>query len=176
MCSVRYASRGLVGLAITRALTGCSLSTGGADARLDAAVPTHFTEASPAATGSPRSDRARSPTHVRPHVDPLQLAAAREDAQGFFRSYVAYLYGQLPVRRVADLTRGRRGQLESDHAEATPAERAARPRITRLTVATGLATATTVVMAVVRAGGKVSPLTATLQRSGATWRVVAVAG
>jgi hypothetical protein len=176
------ARRMLAGLAVTAGLTGCGLeagpSTGGADAGRSASVPTLPAKTSPAATGSSLSDGARLPAHVGfdLHVDRSELPAAREDARAFFTSYVAYLYGQLPVRRIIDLSPSLRRQLDSGRAEATPAERAARARITRLTVTIGHEPATVVAVAVVRAGGEGSQLTATLQPSGSTWRVAAVAG
>jgi hypothetical protein len=172
----------LAGLAITAALTGCGIgggpSSGSADAGLSAGVPTLPAATSPAVAGNSLSGGARASTHasVHLHVDRSQLSAVREDARAFFTSYVAYLYGQLPVRRVVDLSPSLRQQLDSDQAEVTPAERAARVRITRLSVAIGHEPMTVVAMAVVRAGGEVSQLTATLQPSGSTWRVVAVAG
>ncbi len=176
------ARRTLAGLAVTAGLTGCGLeagpSTSGADAGPSASVPTLPAKTSPAATGRSLSDGARLPAHVGVdlHVDRSQLSAAREDARAFFTSYVAYLYGQLPPRRVTDLSPSLRRQLDSDRAEATPAERAARTRITRLMVAIGHEPMTVVTVATIRAGGEVSQLTATLAASGSGWRVVAVAG
>jgi hypothetical protein len=171
----------LAGLAIAAAPTGCGLEvghgTGGADAGRSAAVPTRPAQ-TPPASGIPPSDGARPPAHAgaRRRVDRSQLSAAREDAQAFFTSYVAYLYGQLPARRVFHLSPSLRQQLDSDRAEATPAERGARARITRLSVAIGYEPMTMVAVAVVRADGEVLRLTAMLQPSRSTWRVVAVAG
>jgi len=172
------ARRVLAGLVVTAGLTGCGLeagpTTGGADAGRSA-IPA---KTSPAATGSSLSDGARLPAHVGVdlHVDRSQLSAARENARAFFTSYVAYLYGQLSVRRVTDLSPSLREQLDSDRAEATPAERSAHAWITHLTIAIGQERMTVVAVAVVRAGGEGSQLTATLQPSGSAWRVVAVAG
>jgi hypothetical protein len=176
------ARRVLAGLVVTAGLTGCGLeagpSTGRADAGRSASVPTLQAKASPAATGSSLSDGARLPAHVGVdlHVDRSQLSAAREDARAFFRSYVAYLYGQLSVRRVTDLSPSLREQLDSDRAEATPAERSARARIIRLKVAIGHEPMTVVAVALVSARSSVSHLTATLAASGSGWRVAAVAG
>ena len=176
------AIRVLAGVAVAAGLTGCGLeagpSTGGADAGRSATVPTLPAKTSQAAAGSSLSDGARvpAPAGARPRVDGSQLSAAREDARAFFTSYVAYLYGQLPPRRVIGLSPSLRRQLDSDRAEATPAERAARARTTRLSVTIGHEPATVVAVAVVRAGGEGSQLTATLQPSGSTWRVAAVAG
>jgi hypothetical protein len=171
------ARRAFIGLAITAALTGCGLnvgqSTDGADAGRSAAVPTSPAE-TPAASGIPLSHHARAP--APPHFDRGRLSAAREDARAFFASYVAYLYGQLPVRRVLALSPRLRQQLDSDRADATPAERAARTRITRLSVATGHDPATVVAVATVRAGDEASELTATLRPSGSGWRIAAIAG
>jgi hypothetical protein len=172
----------LAGLAVTAALTGCGIEAGpstvGADAGGNAGVPTLPAETSPTATGIPLSDDARASTHVgvHLHVDRHRLPVAREDARAFVTSYVAYLYGQLSPRRVIDLSPSLRQQLDSDRAEATPAERGARARITGFSVAIGHEPMTVVAVAVVRAGGEVLRLTAMLQPSGSTWRVVAVAG
>jgi len=177
-----FARQALVGLAMTAALTGCGLevghSTGAADAGTSAAVPTRPAETSPAATGIPPSDGARGPAHAgaRLRIDRSELSAAREDAQAFFRSYVAYLYGRRPARHVVDLSPSLRQQLDSDRAEATPAERGVRAQITGLSIAIGHEPMTVVAVATVRAGGAVLRLTAMLQPRGSTWRVVAVAG
>lgn len=179
MLSARYV---LAGLAMTAALTGCGIgagpSTGGADAERSASVPTLPAETSPDATGNSLSDGTRIATHagVHLHVDRSELSAVREDARAFFTSYVAYLYGQLSARRIIDLRPSLRQQLDLDRADATPAERAARIRITRVSVAIGHEPMTVDAVAVVRAGGEVSQLTATFQPSGSTWRAVAVAG
>jgi hypothetical protein len=171
----------LVGLAFTAALAGCGLEvgrrTGGPEVGPSAASPTPPVETAPT-TGTELPDRtpASVHAHARLHIGQLQLSAARDDARTFFTSYVAYLYGRAPVRRVIHLSPRLRQQLDSDRAEVTPAERAARTRITWLSVAIRRDTTTVVAIATVRTRGETLQLTATLQSSGSSWHVVAVAG
>ena len=110
-----------------------------------------------------------------PHARLSQLPAARAAARAFFSSYVAYLSGRLPAERVADVSPALRARLEAGRAETTPAERAAHPRIDRVSIAIAGPPASVTAIAIVNAEpGQRSQLTATLEPAGRTWRVVAV--
>jgi hypothetical protein len=131
------------------------------------APPTSAAPAGPA-RGAPHGD-------TEPHARREQLATARAVARAFFETYVAYLSGRLPAERVADVSPALRAQLESGRAEATPAERASRPRIDRVDVAiAGPPVSVTAVAFVDLGPGQRSRLSATLEPASRTWRVVAV--
>jgi hypothetical protein len=112
-----------------------------------------------------------------PHATASQVSPARSVARAFFSAYLAYLYGRLPPARVAAVDRGLRWELEREHATTTPAERASRPRVARLSTTSSGPPVSVVAVAIVTAGrGPASRLTATLERHRRTWLVVAVAG
>jgi hypothetical protein len=111
-----------------------------------------------------------------PHAAASQVSSARSVARAFFSSYLAYLYGRLPPARVAAVDRGLRWQLERKHATTTPAERASRPRVARLSTTSSGPPVSVVAVAIVTAGpGPASRLTATLEPHRRRWLVVAVA-
>lgn len=137
--------------------------------------PTAAAVAAPSArpVGAPSVEDGDTERHARRS----QLSKARGAARAFFETYVAYLSGRLPAGRVADASPALRAQLESDRAETTPAERASRSRIARLSVAiAGPPVSVTAVAIVELRRGQRSHLTATLEPAGRTWRVVAVGG
>jgi hypothetical protein len=114
---------------------------------------------------------------AEPHAARSQVPAARAAAHRFFRSYIAFLYGRLPASRLADADPGLRSALEQGHATTTPAERASRPRITRLTLSSSGPPISVVAVAVVKVGccGS-SNLTATLEPRDGACLVVAASG
>ena len=120
----------------------------------------------------------RSGDDDEPHAAASQVSPARSVARAFFSSYLAYLYGRLPPARVAAVDQGLRWELERGHATTTPAERASRPRVARLSTTSSGPPVSVVAVAIVTAGrGPASRLTATLElRRRRTWLVVAVAG
>ena len=112
-----------------------------------------------------------------PHASRPQVSDARAVATHFFRTYLAFLYGRLPARRVTGVDRTLRCQLEHGHATTTPAERAARPRISHLSLSSAGPPVSVVAVAVVTtACCAPSQLTATLEPHGRGWLVVAVSG
>jgi hypothetical protein len=122
------------------------------------------------APGAPDEDEER-------HARRSQLSTAGTAAQAFFKTYVAYLSGRLPAEGVADVSPALRAQLQSGRAGTTPAERASHPRIGRVYVAIAGPPVSVTAVAFVEPGpGQRSQLTATLEPTGRTWRVVAVGG
>lgn len=103
-----------------------------------------------------------------------QVSAARPVARAFFNSYVAYLYGRLPARDVVSVDGTLRWQLEHGRSNITQGERASRPRITHLSVATAGPPVSVVTIAVVDGGVQLARLSATLEPYHRTWRVVAI--
>ena len=98
-------------------------------------------------------------------------------ARAFFTSYLAYLYGRLPASDVAGADQSLRWQLEHGARDHHPAERASRPRIARLSLASAGPPVSVIAVAVVDAGhGQPSQLTATLEPHRRTWLVVAIGG
>ncbi len=111
-----------------------------------------------------------------PHASDAQVSAARKVARAFFTSYVAFLYGRLPARRVRDADRSLRLQFARGHATTTPAERASRARVGRVSLTSSGPPVSVLAVAVVAViDGPPSRLTATLEPYGRTWIVVAVA-
>ncbi|MGO9972331.1 MAG: hypothetical protein ACLP01_05885 [Solirubrobacteraceae bacterium] len=104
------------------------------------------------------------------------MSAARKVARAFFTSYVTFLYGRLPAHRVRDADGSLLSQLERGHATATPAERASRARVARVSLTSSGPPVSVLAVAVVTViDGPPSRLTATLEPYGRTWIVVAVA-
>ena len=129
--------------------------------------------ASPAATG-PRSGR---DDDEEPSATWPQVAAARRVASAFFHSYIAYLYGRARARQVKGADPALRRQLAQGHATITPAERAERPRLTRLAVASAGPPVSVIAIAFVDVDHR-RPLrlTATLEPHRRSWLVAAVDG
>ena len=168
--------------AATACLAGCASGCAARPAELSrpaitsTATPTVPAVAAPSPRPSGRAPSVEDGDTER-RARPSQLSTARPVARAFFTTYVAYLSGRLPAERVADVSPALRAQLESGRAETTPAERAARPRIGRLSIATAGPPVSVTAIAIVDAGpGQGSRLTATLEPAGRTWRVVAVGG
>jgi hypothetical protein len=112
-----------------------------------------------------------------PHASSSQATQARSVATHFFTSYVAFLYGRLPARRVTGADPNLRRQLQRGHATATPAERAARPRIAHLSLTSAGPPLSVVAVALITtACCESSDLTATLEPNAGSWLVVAVTG
>jgi hypothetical protein len=112
-----------------------------------------------------------------PHASRLQVSNARSVARAFFTTYVAFLYGRLPARRVADADQALHEQLEHADATTTPAERASRPRIAHLSLtAAGPPVSVIAVADVTTACCAPTQLTASLETNGRSWLVVAVTG
>jgi hypothetical protein len=64
----------------------------------------------------------------------LQVSDARSVARALFATYLAFLYGRIPARRISGVDPTFRWQLEHGHATTTPAERVSRPRISHLSL------------------------------------------
>ncbi len=131
-----------------------------------------------AATAGPpaRSIGASDDGDSEPHASHAQVSAARKVARAFFASYVAFLYGRMPARHVRDTDGSLRLQLAGAHATATPAERASRARIARVSLISSGPPISVIAVAVVTvADGPPTQLTATLEPHDETWIVVAVA-
>jgi hypothetical protein len=114
-------------------------------------------------------------TDDEPHAHTAQRPLARAAAGRFFASYLAFLTGRLTASRVAGVDPNVRWELSHARANPTPAQRAAHPRIRRLTVSSGgppvSVTATAVIADAPGAGYR---LTATLEPRHGAWRVVAI--
>jgi len=169
---------------LAAALTGCGSQAGLSVPPVVARhAPTDNRTAPPRATSpaqrptSPPGASALPSDGDEPHAATAQVSAARTVARAFFSSYVAYLYGRLPARRVAGANRCLRWQLEHGHAIITPTERASRPRIAHLSLASTGPPISVVAVAVIDVDhGQPSRLTATLELDRRTWLVVAIAG
>jgi hypothetical protein len=134
----------------------------------DATIPSRTQTQGSGSTGSGDDDE--------PHAAASQVSSARSVARAFFSSYLAYVYGRLPPTLVAAVDQGLRRQLEHDRATTTPDERASRPRVARLSIASSGPPVSVVAVAVVTTGpGPTLRLTATLEPHRRTWLVVAVA-
>jgi hypothetical protein len=114
---------------------------------------------------------------VEPHASRAQVSNARSIARAFLTTYVAFLYGRLPVQRIAGVDPNLRRELEQGHATTTPAERAARPRIEHLSLSPAGPPVSAVALATVTTGCCTpSHLSATLEPHRGGWVVVAVNG
>jgi hypothetical protein len=113
----------LLGGAITSLIL--EASTGGVARRSTRAVHSAATRA-PALPSQPR---------VRPPVSATDLRAAGLLARRFLVSYLRFAYGKRTAGSVQGVTPGLRGQLLTEHAQATPAERGRRPRVVSLATA-----------------------------------------
>jgi hypothetical protein len=111
-----------------------------------------------------------------PHASTSQVSDARSVATAFLRTYLAFLYGQLPAKRVNGAAPNLRRELQQGHATTTPAERAARPRIAHLTLTSAGPPISVVAVAVVTGCRDPSQLTATLEPHDNRWLVLAVNG
>jgi hypothetical protein len=112
-----------------------------------------------------------------PHASRLQVSDARSVATAFLRTYLAYLYGRLPATRVTGAAPALHRELAQGHATTTPAERATRPHISRITLTSAGPPISVVAVAVVTtACCAPSQLTATLEPHDNRWLVVAVNG
>jgi hypothetical protein len=106
-----------------------------------------------------------------------QVSAGRPAARAFFASYIAYLYGQRPARRVAGANQSLRPHLDHGDATLTPAERASRPHLTHLSITSAGPPVSVVAVALIDVdAGRSSRLTATLEPRRGKWLVVAIAG
>src|SRR5579859_5139155 len=111
------------------------------------------------------------------HAGASALSAARGVARQFLRSYVAYLYGQLPGGHVRDAAAALRRQLEQGQATTTPAERASRPHVERLELTPGGPPISVMAACMVEVDHRHAfGLTATLVPRASGWLVVAVTG
>lgn len=122
-------------------------------------------------------DRAEGLDDDEPHASTSQVTDARAVATHFFTSYVAFVYGRLPAKRVTGADPKLRRQLQHGHATTTPAERDARPRIAHLSLTSAGPPVSVVAVAVITTAccGS-SDLTATLEPNAGSWLVVAVSG
>lgn len=153
---------------LAAALTGCGSKAGSSAPPVVARhAPTGNRTAPPRATSLAQ----------RPTAATAQLSTARTVARAFFSSYVAYLYGRLPATHVVGSDQALRWQLEHGRATTTPAERASRPRIAHLSLASGGPPISVVAVAVMDVDhDRPSRLTATLEPYLRTWLVVAITG
>src|SRR5271154_4708460 len=71
---------------------------------------------------------------AEPHASTSQVSDARSVVTHFFKTYLAFLFGRLPARRVTGVDHALRWQLAHGHATFTPAERTARPRVSHLSL------------------------------------------
>ena len=172
----------LAGTAAAACLAGCASGGAGRPAEVSRTAITSTATPTVAVVAAPSSQ----PSSHAPSVEDgdterrarrSQLPAARAVARAFFSTYVVYLSGRLPAERVVDVSPALRAQLDAGRAETTPAERAARPRIGRLSIAVAGPPVSVTAIAIVNAeAGQGSRLTATLEPAGPTWRVVAIGG
>jgi hypothetical protein len=137
--------------------------------------------ARPLLTAKPRrSSLAPAATLSRGNNEPRarrsQLGGALPVARAFFRAYVHYLYGHLPPARVPDVDHELRQELDHWRVLTTPAERAARPRLLGVKVVAAGPPVSAIAIATIQATAAPVPLTATLERRGAHWLVVALDG
>jgi hypothetical protein len=134
------------------------------------------------ASGRRRATTAPPGVHItgddgdEPHAATAQVSAARPAARAFFASYIAYLYRRRPPTRVAGADQNLRAQLAHGHATLTPAERAARPHLVRLSITSAGPPVSVAAVALLQVGQASSRLTATLEPRRGTWVVVAIAG
>ena len=174
---MRYVSR-LATLAAAACLAGCA--SGGSRSPTavtrtasTSAVAVAPTRSPPPAVRAPGASDGDSERRARQS----QLSTARAVARTFFPTYLAYLSGRSPAKRVADVSPALRSQLGSGRAETTPAELASDPRIGHVyVVLAGPPLSVTAVAFVEAVPGQQSRITATLEPAGRTWRVVAVGG
>lgn len=172
----------LAGATATACLAGCASGSAARPADVSRSAITSPATSTVAAVAAPSprpSGRAPSVEDgdTERHAQRSQLSTARSVAQAFFRTYVGYLSGRLSAERVADVSPELRAQIEAGRAETTPAERASHPRIGRVSVAiAGPPVSITAVALVEPGAGKRSQLSATLESTRRTWRVVAVGG
>lgn len=139
-------------------------------------APAPALPSAPSATPSGEARRAAA-GDSEPHARRSHLVMACTAARAFIGTYLRYLYGRLPARRVINASPRLRSQLQSGHAATTPAERSRLPRIVRLWLTPAGPPVSVIAVVVVRAqGGQVWRLTASLEPRGRTWRVVAVGG
>ncbi len=103
---------------------------------------------------------------------PAQLARARVAARRFLHSYVPYLYGRAPARRVTNVTASVAASLRRSRARVTPAQRRRHPRLVALMLI-GQTPGSVIATARVADGGVAAyPLTFTLQqRTDGSWVV-----
>ena len=106
----------------------------------------------------------------------LRPPGARRTAVGFFASYLRYLAGREPTRRLAWLSSQLRHQLRASIVRITPAERSSAPRILRIDLAPAGPPGSAIATATIAAGGAQYQLTATLEPRGRDWSVVALGG
>jgi len=169
---------------LAAALTGCGSKAGlSAPPVVPRHAPTGNRTAPPRATSpaqrptSPPGASALPSDGDEPHAATAQVSAARAVARAFFSSYVAYLYGRLPATRVVGSDQALRWHLEHGRATTTPAERASRPRIAHLSLASAGPPMSVVAVAVMDIDhDRPSRLTATLEPYLRTWLVVAITG
>jgi hypothetical protein len=137
----------------------------------------HTATGSYAPLGPPQHGAGGGVEDDEPHASRSQVSDARSIARAFFSTYVAFLYGRVPARRVIGADPNLRRELEQGHATATPAERAARPRIEHLSLSPAGPPISVVALASVMIGC-CSPLhlSATLEPHRGGWLVVAVDG
>jgi hypothetical protein len=134
------------------------------------------------ASGRRRATTAPPDVHItgddgdEPHAATAQVSAARPAARAFFASYIAYLYRRRPPTRVAGADQNLRAQLAHGHATLTPAERAARPHLVRLSITSAGPPVSVAAVALLQVGQASSRLTATLEPRRGKWLVVAIAG
>jgi hypothetical protein len=171
----------IVAFAVVVALAGCGSRQG---PRSPVARSRHTSQAAasrPATVSvTPASPSVRTPSgddDDESYAATSQVVAARPAAKAFFSSYVSYLYGRLAASRVAGADRSLRWQLEHGRARITPAERASRPRIACLSLASAGPPVSVVATAVVAVdNGRRLRLSATLEPYRHAWLVVAVGG
>jgi hypothetical protein len=169
---------------LVTAAPGCG-SNAGQDRPPAFARPVHTTESSssrattvpPPEGSSTRPPGGRGRGDEEPHAAKPQVSEARSAAKAFFSSYVAFLYGRLPPSRVASVNPSVQRQLEHGHATPTPAERASRPRVARVTLTSAGPPVSAIATAFVAVGhAEESRLIATLEPRRGKWLVVAIGG
>lgn len=112
--------------------------------------------------------------HREKSLRPAHLTHARATARAFLRGYLPFLYRHGGVRRIRHVSAAVRRGLARGRARATPAQRARRPRLVKLTV---VAQARGVVAAAALIDDRgIAPyrLTFTLVRRGGRWIVSAL--
>ena len=124
----------------------------------------------------PRRAAPQQPFAASEHTAARGLANARGSATRFFDTYLAFLYGQGSPDRFAPIDRQLRSRLRSGQALITPAERAARPHVTNVTVATAGPPVSAIATATIDAGDNTIHLTVALEPRGRRWIVTSVGG
>ena len=127
-------------------------------------------------SGPPRLPTPPPLDETEPTAPARSLAPARLVARRFFARYVRFLYARIPSVRLADVDERLGAELRAGEAMVTPAERDAKPRIARVSVAPAGPPLSVIATATVVAQEESYQLTATLEPRAGSWMVVAIDG